>query len=231
MDNCSCSFCLKGDTNYCLKKIVDIADDMLNNGNTNAITYYEKAHKEGDPSASLCLAEIYEYLYVMSDEDTQLECYEKALYWYKISLDNDTINVAASIATLYHMKYNTDKNLNDLKLCINWYEQAILKETKDVGSHMYSLGMLYIETINPPNYDLAMKYFVKAVDKGHWRAAAKLSCMYFRGIRVKQNYETSDEWKDKADAIINDKYPDADSREHFQQRISCIARSERLYIS
>jgi TPR repeat protein len=228
MDNCSCSFCLKGDTDYCFKKI------KLHNRDTNAITYYEKAHDEGNPLASICLGQIYYYSYVMRNDSI---CYEKALYWYKISLDNDTIkdnntiNIAACIAELYFDKYNTNKDLDDLELCINWYEQAILKETEDVGSHMYSLGMLYIATINPPNYDLAMEYFVKAVDKGYWRSAAKLACMYFRGIGVKQNYKTSDEWKDKAVAIINNTYPDADSREFYQRIISCIARDSRLYIS
>jgi TPR repeat protein len=228
MDNCSCSFCQKGDTDYCFKKI------KLNNSDINAITYYEKAHDEGNPLACVCLGLIYYYSYVMTDDSI---CYEKALYWYKISLDNDTIkdnntiNIAACIAELYFDKYNTNKDLDDLELCINWYEQAILKETEDVGYNMYSLGMLYIKTINPPNYDLAMEYFVKAVDKGYWRSAAKLACMYFRGIGVKQNYKTSDEWKDKAVAIINDTYPDADSREFYQRRIYCIARDTRLYIS
>jgi len=228
MDKCSCFSCLKGDTDYCLKKIADIADDMLNNGNTNAITYYEAAYKEGNILASVFLAEIYDYLYIISDEETYLDCYKKALYWYKMYPDNDTINVAASIATLYLKKYETDKDLENLELCINWYEQAILKETKDVGSHMYNFGILYIRTINPPNYNLAIEYFVKAVDKGHWIAAAKLSCMYFRGIGVKPNYKTSDEWKDKADAIINDTYSDVDSLEYFQQRIFNIATSERV---
>lgn len=228
MDDCSCSFCLKGDTNYCLKKIQDIAEDLLNNGNTNAITYYEAAHKEGNILASLCLAEIYDYLYIILDEETYLDCYKKALYWYKMYPDNDTINVAASIATLYLKKYETDNDLDNLELCINWYKQAILKETKDVRSHMYNFGMLYIRTINPPNYNLAIEYFVKAVDKGHWISAAKLSCMYFRGIGVEQNYKTSDKWKDKADAIINDKYSNVESREHFEERISNIVWMNRL---
>jgi len=240
MDQCPCSFCQKGDTDYCLKKIDDTTDDMLNNRNTNAITYYEKAHDEGDPLASVCLGKIYDYLYIMLDKDIYLEkldnsiCYEKALYWYKkfywykISLDNDTINIAARIAKLYHTKYETDKNVNDLQLCINWYEHAILKETKDVGEHMFDFGMLYIKTIKPPNYNLAIEYFVKAVDKGHWRAAAKLSCMYFRGIGVKRDYKTSDEWKDKADGIINDTYSDVGSLEYFQQKLFNIATSERV---
>ena len=231
MTECTCSFCLTGDTEYCFKVINTTAYDMLTNGNTDAITYYEKAHDKGNPLASVCLGMIYDYLYIMIDEKRYLEkldniiCYTKALYWYKISLDNDTINVAACIAALYHEKYKTDKNLNDLELCIDWYNQAILKETTDVKNHMYDLGMLYIQTINPPNYALAMEYFVKAVNKGHWRAAAKLSCMYFRGIGVKENYETADEWIDKADAIINDTYPDGDLREFDQKRVSIIARS------
>ena len=94
---------------------------------TKAIEYFEKAANQGDSYSSRNLAENYEYGFGISVEDApygEAINFDKAFYWYKKAAEQGDVMSQVWLGSLYSITYHffgIKKNIPEAK---KWYEKA-----------------------------------------------------------------------------------------------------------
>ena len=151
--------------------------------------FYE-ASLLGNADAQCCLGCCYKNGYGTTKD------YIKSKEWYDKSAKNGNSRALRHIGFLYHDGIGVEQ---DIKKAIEWYDKAI--NAGDISA-MVTKGAIFYYGISgiPIDYEVAVKLYTKAAEKGDDDGMWRLARCYQKGKGVEENPQKAFEWfKQSAD--------------------------------
>jgi len=111
--------------------------------------------------------------------------YNEAMKWYRMAANSGNIQA--------------EKNLGDTYIAI-----TVPAKCRDPDTGEVSLGCFWLRKPNDPNEVEALKWYLRAGEKGHAGAMTNLGWMYALGYGVKTNCITAGQWLKKAATAGNE---------------------------
>ena len=85
-----------------------------------------------------------------------------------------------------------------------WREMSVPSTCRDPQTGKVSIGCFWIRDPDSPNEIEAVKWYLRAAEKGHAGAMANLGWMLANGYGAKQNCNAAQKWLKKAAAAGNE---------------------------
>jgi len=159
----------------------------------NAFNFYKKAAEIGDSSSMHTVGWLYAHGYGVEQN------YQEAMNWY---LKAAELGNEISMNNIGYMYQNGEGVKQDHKIALEWYEKAA-----ELGNAiaLKNIGYLYDQKDSYHNYNLAMKYFLRAVENldSDDDLMNTIGYNYDYGLGVKQDYVEAMKWYRKAAALGN----------------------------
>lgn len=159
----------------------------------NAFNFYKKAAEIGDSSSMHTVGWLYAHGYGVEQN------YQEAMNWY---LKAAELGNEISMNNIGYMYQNGEGVKQDHKIALEWYEKAA-----ELGNAiaLKNIGYLYDQKDSYHNYNLAMKYFLRAVENldSDDDLMNTIGHNYDYGLGVKQDYVEAMKWYRKAVALGN----------------------------
>ena len=155
-----------------------------------AFEMFYEASLLGNADAQCCLGCCYKNGYGTTKD------YIKSKEWYDKSAKNGNSRALRHIGFLYHDGIGVEQ---DIKKAIEWYDKAI--NAGDISA-MVTKGAIFYYGISgiPIDYEVAVKLYTKAAEKGDDDGMWRLARCYQKGKGVEENPQKAFEWfKQSAD--------------------------------
>lgn len=145
----------------------------------NAITYFEKAERQGHAIAPYGLGLIYKQgKGVIRDT-------EKAIAYFQQAAEKGCVDAQVELGIMYYKGKDIKRNRNQ---AIAYFKQAA--ETGYIQAQSY-LGKIYYSDIRFRNYKQAIKYLTLAAKQGDTKSSFYLGEIYQYGLGTKANQATA----------------------------------------
>ena len=145
------------------------------------VQWYKKAAEKGNPNAMYNLGFLYQYGLGVTQN------YSKAMEWYKKAAK---LGNATAQKKLKELEKSTDSDIG-----IYSPKNSITEKNELTASELYEKGK---KCYDEKKSKEAMKWYIKAAEKGDASAMTNIGNMYFSGDGVIQDYSEAMEWFKKA---------------------------------
>lgn len=194
---CACLFALTGHTMVKSQAISAVpiagslsdAERVYDEGDfAKAAELYQVLAERGNAAAQTQLGFLYEYGKGVPQD------FKEAAKWYKPAAEQSNAIAQYNLAGLYA---NGKIGHKDLKAALSWFEKAASAGLKYA---QVSLGWAYMSNYLglAPDYQLAMKWNLKAADQWFGRGSENIGLLYEKGWGVPVNYLEAANWYKKA---------------------------------
>ena len=172
------------------RNLCEEATDKSKINYKKAFEMFYEASLLGNADAQCCLGCCYKNGYGTPKD------YVKSKEWYDKSAKNGNSRALRHIGFLYHDGIGVEQ---DIKKAIEWYDKAI--NAGDISA-MVTKGAIFYYGISgiPIDYEVAVKLYTKAAEKGDDDGMWRLARCYQKGKGVEENPQKAFEWfKQSAD--------------------------------
>lgn len=165
----------------------------INLNSSESLYWYKKAAKSADVASMMQLGHLYRNRFTIKGYENAIIWFEKA---YKLGFKDAKIQLAKAMFDLYYsyskgkVPTSGKKVKKDKKKALKW-----LKEAADYGYGMSDLGIYYLDR---KDYDSALYWFKKAIEKGDGDCFSNIGVMYEYGSGLLKNYSKAAEYYKKA---------------------------------
>ena len=155
---------------------------------TKAMEWYEKAAEQGDATSMIAIAVLYRDGLGVEQDGT------KAIEWFEKAAEAGISECYRWIGLMYYYGNGVEQ---DYTKALELFEKGV--EQEDAES-MFMLGYMYYEGNGvEQDYTKALELFEKGAELGNVDSMGMLAVMYYYGNGVEQNHEKAMEWSEKVE--------------------------------
>ena len=160
----------------------------IEEGISNAISYYEMAANQGNINAQIDLYEIFYVGEYVEEND------KEAFKWIKMAAQQGNAEAECSIAHAYVFGTGVEA---DYEEAVKWYEKAAEQGCKEAIRELgfaYRTGNLHL----CPSDEKSFYYYMEAAKQGDAFSQRKIAEFYMEGEGVRKNQKEAEKWYRKA---------------------------------
>ena len=160
----------------------------IEEGISNAISYYEMAANQGNINAQIDLYEIFYVGEYVEEND------KEAFKWIKMAAQQGNAEAECSIAHAYVFGTGVEA---DYEEAVKWYEKAAEQGCKEAIRELgfaYRTGDLHLY----PSDEKSFYYYMEAAKQGDAFSQTKIAEFYMEGEGVRKNQKEAEKWYRKA---------------------------------
>ena len=160
----------------------------IEEGISNAISYYEMAANQGNINAQIDLYEIFYVGEYVEEND------KEAFKWIKMAAQQGNAEAECSIAHAYVFGTGVEA---DYEEAVKWYEKAAEQGCKEAIRELgfaYRTGDLHLY----PSNEKSFYYYMEAAKQGDAFSQTKIAEFYMEGEGVRKNQKEAEKWYRKA---------------------------------
>ena len=160
----------------------------IEEGISNAISYYELAANQGNVNAQIDLYEIFYVGEYVEEND------KEAFKWIKMAAQQGNAEAECSIARAYVFGTGVEA---DYEEAVKWYEKAAEQGCKEAIRELgfaYRTGDLHLY----PSDEKSFYYYMEAAKQGDAFSQTRIAEFYMEGEGVRKNQKEAEKWYRKA---------------------------------
>ena len=160
----------------------------IEEGISNAISYYEMAANQGNVNAQIDLYEIFYVGEYVEEND------KEAFKWVKMAAQQGNAEAECSIAHAYEFGTGVEA---DYEEAVKWYEKAAEQGCKEAIRELgfaYRTGDLHL----CPSDEKSFYYYMEAAKQGDAFSQTRIAEFYMEGEGVRKNQKEAEKWYRKA---------------------------------
>lgn len=160
----------------------------IEEGISNAISYYEMAANQGNINAQIDLYEIFYVGEYVEEND------KEAFKWIKMAAQQGNAEAECSIAHAYEFGTGVEA---DYEEAVKWYEKAAEQGYKEAIRELgfaYRTGDLHL----CPSDEKSFYYYMEAAKQGDAFSQTRIADFYMEGEGVRKNQKEAEKWYRKA---------------------------------
>ena len=160
----------------------------IEEGISNAISYYEMAANQGNVNAQIGLYEIFYAGEYVEEND------KEAFKWIKMAAQQGNAEAECSIAHAYEFGTGVEA---DYEEAVKWYEKAAEQGCKEAIRELgfaYRTGDLHL----CPSDEKSFYYYMEAAKQGDAFSQTRIADFYMEGEGVRKNQKEAEKWYRKA---------------------------------
>ena len=160
----------------------------IEEGISNAISYYEMAANQGNINAQIDLYEIFYVGEYVEEND------KEAFKWIKMAAQQGNAEAECSIAHAYVFGTGVEA---DYEEAVKWYEKAAEQGCKEAIRELgfaYRTGDLHLY----PSNEKSFYYYMETAKQGDAFSQTKIAEFYMEGEGVRKNQKEAEKWYRKA---------------------------------
>ena len=160
----------------------------IEEGISNAISYYEMAANQGNVNAQIDLYEIFYAGEYVEEND------KEAFKWIKMAAQQGNAEAECSIAHAYEFGTGVEA---DYEEAVKWYEKAAEQGCKEAIRELgfaYRTGDLHL----CPSDEKSFYYYMEAAKQGDAFSQTRIADFYMEGEGVRKNQKEAEKWYRKA---------------------------------